>query len=372
MSRPDVLILGGGIIGLACARELVRRGRSVELVEGGRLGAAASSAAAGMLAPLAEVPDSGPFLNVCRESRDLWRGFAAELTEETGLDLDADRSGVLLFDPDDPGRPERLLALARKLGEPAELRDGDALRREVPDVRPGIDRAVWLGGEHRVDNRKVCEALVQHLGHAGVHLRQGFHVTGVRLSESGVVLESRDGERAEASRLVVAAGAWSGAIPGFPELPVRPVRGQMLELGEVDWPFSGSVWAGDLYTVRRAGRRLLVGATVEEAGWSTRPTPRGIAELLDALRRFFPALADRPLLDTWAGLRPAAPDLLPILGRVDKVAVVATAHYRNGILLAPWTALAVAELLDGGAEDPTFSPGRFADFPGRLAEAAGK
>ena len=166
----------------------------------------------------------------------------------------------------------------------------------------------------------------------------------------------------------MATGAW-GAVEGMPPLPLSPVRGQMLQLAEVDWPWTGSVWGPHLYAVRRRGGRLLVGATVEEAGFAATPTTAGIGELCDFVSRTFPTLADHPIHSSWAGLRPATPDRLPLLGPWGSPAVwVAGGHFRNGILLAPWTAETVADRMTraGSGEEADwsdFSPGRFALSP---------
>lgn len=350
MSRPDVLILGGGIIGLACARELAGRGLQVEVLERGRAGGSASWAAAGLLAPLAETPSGGPFFEACRAARDLWRSWVPELEDESGVALDYDCSGALILFP--PGMAEaaalRQLEIARGLGEPAERIENARLRQLLPDLAPRAWTAVLLSGEHRVDNRQVTTALAVAANRRGVVIREGCEVRRVRVGE--IIEVEGEGFRLEAPRLVVAAGAWSGSIEGLPQLPVRPVRGQMLRVAEVDWPFLGSVRAEHLYAVRRAGGSLLIGATVEEAEWADHPTPAGLAQLLEFSQRWLPGLAEKPVVETWAGLRPATPDGLPLLGPLDSERLwVATGHYRNGILLAPWTAVEIARSLTASA-----------------------
>lgn len=360
-NRADVLLLGGGIIGLACARALADRGLRVTVVERGRAGMAASAAAAGMLAPLAEVPDDGPFLDACRASRDQWTRWAPELAEESGIDLDYDRSGVLLFDPDDPRRARSLTERARTLGETAEVLDRAELQRRVPDIAPDVGEAVLLPGEHRVDNRRVCEALLRGLAHRGVELVENFDVRRVRSGPRGIRFEG-DHRTLEADRAILTGGAWSGSIEGVPKLPIYPVRGQMFELAGVDWPWMGSVWAGHLYTVRRLDHRLLVGATVESVGFVDHPTPAGLSDLLAPCLALFPGLRGKAVLSTWAGLRPGTADGLPILGRLDDNLWIASGHYRNGILLAPWTADLLADALSADVEIPmAFSPDRFAE-----------
>jgi glycine oxidase len=366
LSPVDVLVVGGGIIGLACARELAGRGLQVEVVERLPAGAEASTAAAGMLAPLAEItemPHAGFFFDVCRASRDLWPAWAEALREESGAPLEYDGSGAFAAALDE-AEEEALAGLARaaaELGEPAEEVDLAALRRRVPDIAAVVRRAFLLGGEHRVDNIQACAALAAAAARRGVTLRYGAPVLTVEREGSAVKVAGK-GWQQSAGVLVLAAGAWSGAIPGLPALPVRPVRGQMLLLGGVDWRWSGIVRGRHLYTVRRGATGLLVGSTVEEAGFANHPTVGGIADLLTGVRRLLPGLAGHRLETVWAGLRPGTPDGLPFLGRLPGWPVIAaTGHYRNGILLAPWTAGEVGDLVTGeGAGPGPFSPARFA------------
>jgi glycine oxidase ThiO len=372
MTHSDVLVLGGGIIGLAAARQLALRGLRVEVVERLQHGAEASMAAAGMLSPLGETTVPGPFLDACRASRDLWGSWVAALEGETGLSVDYDTSGCLLValdEEDEAGieRIDRIVRTARDLGERADEVEIAALRHWVPDITEAVCRAVHLPDEHRVDNVQLCAVLAQSLAKLEVPIHYGSEVVQVeRRHPQGTVLVHGHHWRKEARLLVLAAGAWSGRIPGLPELPLRPVRGQMVLLGGVEWPWSGSLRQGDFYVVRRGATGLLVGATVEEAGFDKHNTVEGIEDLLAFARRLFPDIGRTRLETVWAGLRPGTPDGLPILGRIPGwPALAATGHYRNGILLAPWTARQVERLAlawgkgETESEIPEFSPQRF-------------
>jgi glycine oxidase len=408
MSHPDVVVLGGGIIGLACARELAGAGMRVELLERQHQGAAASKAAAGLLAPLFEADCPAPLLAACRASRDLWQLWAPELEAETGAGVDYDRSGALQFalDDDDEAALAHAAAAARRLGEPAEEITVGELRRRTPGVAAGVRLAMHFAGEHRVDNIRVCAALTAACQRRGVALRYAVRVFGVRavkavtrpaagaapltgtagtVSTAGTVATVRgqtvrvetDAGRIEAGALVLAAGAWSGQIPGLPALPVRPVRGQMALLGAVGWPWKGSSRRRQVYLVRRGDSDLLVGSTVEEAGFRSQPTVAGIAGLLELARQSYPELGEARLEAAWAGLRPGSADDLPIVGWLPGwPALAATGHFRSGILLAPWTARQVGRLAAGaaaaGGANPTagdeeslraFSPERFSARP---------
>lgn len=360
----DVLVVGGGIIGLACARELVRAGKRVEVLERLPAGAAASMAAAGMLAPLAEVPRPGPFLVACRASRDLWPGWVAALSEETGLSIELDTNGTLLvaLDAGEEEHLEAVAAAAEAVGELVEEIGHDHFRQWVPDASPGVRRVLRIAGDHRVDNVQACAVLATAALAAGVTVSYGFEVERIERTRGGVRVSS-GGDIREAEILVLAAGAWSGQIPGLPVLPVRPVRGQMLLLQGVDWPWRGCLRGRHGYAVRRGEASLLVGATTEEAGFFCYPTVAGIESLLAFTRHVLPGLDTARLETVWAGLRPGTPDDLPLIGFLPGWPIlVATGHFRNGILLAPWTAREVARQAAGLEPSPEaagFSPTRF-------------
>jgi glycine oxidase len=362
----DVLVVGGGIIGLACARELARAGKRVEVLERLPAGAEASLAAAGLLAPLAEVPRPGLFLDACRASRNLWPGWAAALSQETGLSIELDTSGTLLvaLDAGEEEHLDAVAAAAEAVGELVEEIGHDHFRQWVPDASPGVRRVLRILGDHRVDNVQACAVLATAALAAGVTVSYGFEVERIERTPGGVRVTS-DGDTREAELLVLAAGAWSGQIPGLPALPVRPVRGQMLLLQGVDWPWRGCIRGSNGYAVRRGATGLLVGATTEETGFFCHPTVAGIESLLAFTRHVLPGL-DAARLDTvWAGLRPGTPDDHPLIGFLPGWPVLAaTGHFRNGILLAPWTAREVARQAAGLGPTPEaagFSPDRFTE-----------
>ncbi|HEY3568159.1 MAG TPA: FAD-dependent oxidoreductase, partial [Thermoanaerobaculia bacterium] len=257
---------------------------------------------------------------------------------------------------------DRALQNARDLGEVADEIDIPALRHWVPDITPDVRRAVHLTGEHRVDNVQLCAVLARAAQKLGVTLHYDSEVERIerRVPEGTVLVHGRHW-RKEARLLVLAAGAWSGLIPEIPPLPVRPVRGQVLLLGGVEWLWRGSVRQGHLYAVRRGATGLLIGATVEEAGFDKHNTVEGVEDLLAFARRLFPGIGKTRLETVWAGLRPGTPDDQPILGRIPGWPVLAaTGHFRNGILLAPWTAREVSRLAFAeGGEIPELSPRRF-------------
>jgi glycine oxidase len=366
LSRPDVLVVGGGIIGFAIARELARGGRRVELLERLSAGAEASLAAAGMLAPLAEAPEASPFFEACRDSRDLWAAWVPALEAESDLSIDYNTEGALVIaaDPWEQEALARLAAAARELGERVDAVVPTDFLPRIPALSEALGAALFLPGEHRVDNVQALTALSIAAQRAGVEVSRPADVLRVEALAGGsaVRVHLAGGGTREAEWLVLAAGTGSAGIDGLPPLPVRPVRGQMLLLSGADWPFGGTLRSGHHYAVRRGATGLVVGSTLEEAGFANHATVRGVGSLLAFVERFLPGLAEARLEAVWAGLRPATPDALPLLGRLPGLpVVVATGHFRNGILLAPWTARRIAALVESGddAELAPFSPGRF-------------
>ena len=360
MTRSDVLVLGGGIIGLACARELAAAGLAVEVVERQPAGSAASFASAGMLTTIADLPRE--FVDLCREARDEWPGFLIGLEEDAGRAVEHDDLGalVLALSDEEAAGFDAYAAAIRAAGEAVEEMPVEELRRRVPDASPETRRALLLPGERRVDNVQVCEALAQALARRGVRVSLGVEVERVELGPGGAVAHCRDGRR-EAGILLLTAGAWSGSIPGLPPLPVKPVRGQIVRLGGAAWPWRGIVRDREEYSVRRGESSLLIGSTLEDAGFDDRITPDGVRYLLEWTRRLFPTLGQAPIESIWAGLRPGSPDAMPMIGPWPGLPlVVAAGHYRNGIVLAPWTAHEVARIVQtGNPGREIFSPTRF-------------
>lgn len=361
MNRPDVLVVGAGVIGCAIARALVGAGVSTLLLDRGEPGSEASSAAAGMLAPLAEARGASDFLELLRASVQRFPALAAELLRETGRDVALRREGTLLLSltAEDDAELEERYRWQSRAGLPVQRLDGETARSLEPAISPAVRQALRFAEDHQVDNRLLAAALAEAAAHAGAELRraevEGVLVAGGRAE--GVAL--RGGERVEAGRVVIAAGCWSGRLAGLPRpLPVRPVHGQLmalrakLELGHVvDTP--------RVYLVPRREGRVIVGTTVEEIGYRTEVTPAALTRLRAAAAEAVPALADAPLLESWSGLRPGTPDDLPIIGPDPAVEglLYATGHYRNGILLAPITAEIVRALVLG--ESPPMDPAPF-------------
>lgn len=348
---PDVSIVGAGLIGLATALELRRRGAEVTVFERDAAGGAASWAGAGMLAPYSEAIADPPLAELCAASLQRYPAFVAALLERTGLDVALRLDGTLhpLLDPGDRSRLEALHPLAGP-GGARWLSRADLLAAE-PMVSARAEGALLFEGEGQVDNRRLGRALIAAARELGVRIEEGVGEIAVEADERRVLgLATRLGFRS-APVVVNAAGAWAGTVPGLPPaaaVPVRPKKGQMLALAVPRGFARRLVWGAGVYLVPRADGRLLVGATVEDAGFDQRVTAEGIAALLNGALRAAPALGSFTLSETWAGLRPDSPDGRPYLGPgAVSGYFVAGGHYRNGILLTPITAELLADAIEG-------------------------
>jgi glycine oxidase len=364
--KPRVAIIGAGVIGLAIAWRLAARGASVRLFDKGSAGGGASHAAAGMLAAVMEAePGEDALVALGRASQALWPGFAAELKDASGIDVELREEGTLIvaLTADERARLIHQLALQTKLGLPIEWINGAEARRREPHLSATLAGALWSPRDHQVDNRKLVAALRKAAGAAGAIISEHEAVAEVRSAAgraTGVVLAN--GEEHPADVVVLAAGAWSRSIGGLaPEIrpPVRPVKGQMLALRmDATAPLvTHVVCAPGVYLVPRRDGRLLVGATVEERSFDTALTAGGILTLLEAAWRAVPAIEELPIDEMWVGHRPGSRDDAPILGRAQMQGLVyATGHHRNGILLTPITANLIARAVIGGTVDPALAP----------------
>ena len=379
VSKPNVAIIGAGVIGLGIAWRLATRGVPVAVFDKGACGAGASHAAAGMLAACAEAePGEEALVTLGRASQARWPAFAAELKQASGVDVGLRPEGTLVvaLTSDDQARLNHQLVFQQKLGLPLQWITAAETRRREPHLAGKLAGAVFSPEDTQVDNRKLATALRIAAEAAGASISEHQAVKTISNDAGrvdGIVLA--DGRKVAADVVVLAAGAWSRSIDGLaPELrpPVRPIKGQMLALRmDPAAPLlTHVVWAPGAYLVPRLDGRLLVGATVEEKGYDTSLTAGGILTLLEAAWRVVPAVEELPIDEMWVGHRPGSRDDAPILGTglIDGL-IYATGHHRNGILLTPITADAIAELVLDGAADPAIRPFSIERF-GSLRAAA--
>ena len=353
----DILIIGGGVIGLAIAVELQRQGAKVTVVSKDST-QAASHAAAGMLAPLAEKLTSPAMLDLCLRSRWLYPEWTAKLEALTGIETGYLPCGILapVYREPDTTQVDK--------GNNAVWLDRQAVHLYQPGLSDRVVGGWWYPEDGQVDSRCLMRSLLQAARTLGVEIKEGVGVKAIQQRQGRVNGILTDIGQLEAEHYVLAAGSWSSKLM---PLPTRPVKGQMLSLRmpqklHQPFPLERVLYGDDIYLVPRQDGRLIVGATVEEVDWTPFNTPKGIQSLLEKATQLYPATADWQIEEFWWGFRPATPDELPILGRsACENLAIATGHYRNGILLAPITATLIADLILGQS-DPLlteFSDRRF-------------
>jgi len=376
--RPRVVIIGAGVVGLGIGWQLAGRA-SVTILDRGKAGGGASDAAAGMLAACCEAePGEEALVALGRESQARWPAFATELFQASGVDVDLRQEGtlVLALTADDQAEIAHRLEFQRQLDLPLEWLPAAQTRAREPRLAGKIAGALFSPQDHQVDNRKLTKALRIAAEGAGVKILEHRPVKEIVVQggrAKGVKLD--DGTIAAADTVVLAAGAWSRGIGGLPpdrRPPVRPVKGQMLALRmDPSAPLLSHVlWAPGAYLVPRRDGRLIIGATAEEKGFDASVTAGGLLTLLEAAWRAVPAVEELPVEEIWVGHRPGSRDDAPILGRGPLEGLFyATGHYRNGILLAPVTADAMARLILDDVVEPAIKPFGLERFlPARAAE----
>ncbi|MFF8949427.1 glycine oxidase ThiO [Streptomyces sp. NPDC014940] len=375
----DVLVIGGGIIGLVTAWRAAQRGLATAVVDP-EPGGGAARVAAGMLAAVTELHHGEErLLALNLESARRYPDFAAELTELTGHDLGYRRCGTLAvaLDSDDRAHLRELHALQRRSGLDSVWLSGRECRRLEPMLAPGVRGGLRVDGDHQIDPRRLASALVAACERAGVVFHRCWAERLDLAAGRAVGVTAADGTRLGAGRVVLAGGSLSGRLAGVPDdalPPVRPVKGQVLRLTVprryapfLSRTVRAVVRGSQVYLVPRENGELVVGATSEELGWDTTVTAGGVYELLRDAHELVPGITELPLTETGAGLRPGSPDNAPLLGpsSLDGL-LLATGHYRNGVLLTPVTGDVMAALLAGGelpeAARP-FTPERFGAVP---------
>ncbi|RFU83546.1 glycine oxidase ThiO [Streptomyces triticagri] len=374
-TTSDVLVIGGGIIGLVTAWRAAQRGLATTVADPSP-GGGAAQVAAGMLAAVTELHHGEQALLALNlASAQRYPDFAAELSEAAGQALGHRVCGTLAvaLDADDRAELRELHLLQQRSGLDSQWLSGRECRRLEPMLAPGVRGGLRVDGDHQIDPRRLAAALVTACERAGVtfHRQRAVRLTVTGERARGAVLD--DGTALSAGQVVLAAGSLSGRLAGVPAHvlpPVRPVKGQVLRLrmppGRT--PFLGRtvravVRGSSVYLVPRESGELVVGATSEELGWDTTVTAGGVYSLLRDAHELVPGLSELPLTETRAGLRPGSPDNAPLLGPTALPGLhLATGHYRNGVLLTPVTGDAMAHALTTGdlpdAVRP-FAPTRF-------------
>lgn len=353
MTNPDVLVVGGGIVGAAVARALAADGYAVEIVDSGKEPGIATQASAGMLAPLAESDPEEPLLGLAVRGRDLYRELAPALEEETGVRLGLWLDGILkvAFSDEEEGAAKGTVAWQRQQGLGTEWLTAAELRDRCPGISLEARGAALAPEDGALEPLATLEALLVSAARRGARIVRGERVVGLEVANRRVSGVRTEAGRRPAGAVVLAAGAWSGRLDQLPRpLSVEPVRGQMLAY---DWPAdepAAIVYSGRGYVLRR-GSEAIVGSTMEHVGFDAAMTPEGRDRVAQVGARVYPALEGATPRRGWAGLRPSTPDGRPIIGADPVVSNLwyATGHGRNGILLAAVTGELIAFLFGGGA-----------------------
>ena len=365
-ANQEVIIVGGGAVGAACARELAVAGRSVRLVDAGRSDGAGWRAAAGMLAPQIEARPDDPLFELGLAGRERYQQIAGALKESTGIDIGFWQEGIARVAADEAEVDELKARVAwqRQQGHVCDWFDAEEVKTRWPWLGP-THGALWAPHEAALEPERLVEALLADAVRAGAVIREDrIHTLQHRGAKVTGVL---GGEKHDAEHVIITAGSWSPQIAGLPRpLPIVPVRGQMAAL---PWPKGierAIVFGKDCYLVAR-GEEAIAGSTMEHSGYDASVTPAGLAHIFASVCALCPALAGLDVTRTWAGLRPMTPDGFPILGREPRMEGLwyATGHGRNGILLAGITGVIMAQLLNGEQPDEDLTacrPERFFDW----------
>jgi len=372
----DVVVVGGGLIGGSIALELASRNVQVALIDAQQPGREASWAAAGMLSPGPDSPQALPLVPLAKESFRLYPDFVRAIENESGMSVAFALSGTLeiFSEPDGATCRDKLLAEYAALDLSAESISTDAARNLEPALNPESRAIAWLPNEATVDPRLLTAATLKGAKKRGVEILSNQPVSALLADASRCVGLVAGGQRISAKHVVLAAGSFCSRIGGSSSgtsidvsryAPTQPVRGQMLALRSPKVQIKKVLRSDHGYIVPRADGRIIAGSTLENIGFVKETTQEGLRKIFGAAVALAPELADAEIVETWAGLRPGTPDQLPIIGPTDIPGLlIATGHYRNGILLAPVTAKLICDWILEGKTNfnaDKFSPLRFSE-----------
>lgn len=361
-----VLIIGGGVIGLSIARQLKKQGiNDITILEKGVLGKESSYAAGGMLAPHAETDKFDDFFYFCRESLNLYSDFAEELFSETGVDIELDKEGTLYlaFESDDQQEILERYEWQKQAGLEVEYISATDIHKLEPFVSPDVLEGLFFPNDWQVENRKLLLALQKFCELNAIKVIENTEITKL-LFENGKLKGAASGANIFfADTVVLATGAWTSLIltESFSLPKVKPIRGQMVAFQTAKRLFSKVIYSPRGYLIPRQNGRIIAGSTSEDIGFDKFVTDLGLDIIREKALEIAPSLVNLEINDSWAGLRPFAADSLPFLGELAENLFIATAHYRNGILLAPATAKIMAEKIVNNTDSryfESFSPNR--------------
>ena len=346
----EVLIIGGGVIGLSIARELHKKKvGKIKILERGAIGKESSFAAAGMLAPNAETETIDDFFNFCNESYLLYSNFSDELSDETGIDIELDKSGTLYLalTGNDSAEIRKRFKWRKNAGLAVEHLTARGIRQIEPFVSSDVREALFFPNDWQVENRKLLEALEKFAEFNKIKICENTEIKNLLFENNKIIGAETSAEKFFAEKVILATGAWTSLVKSenFTMPAIKPIRGQMISFQTAKRLFRKVIYSPRGYLVPRLDGRILIGATVEDVGFEKEMTNTGIEFLRETALEISPGLANLEICESWVGLRPFAEDGLPILGELAGIEnlLIATAHYRNGILLAPLTAKILAD-----------------------------
>ena len=378
---PDVIIVGGGVIGCSIAYHLTLAGSSVRLIERDRLASGASGVAAGMLAPQVEAHYDDPFFDLCLRGRDEHVDLAEDLKDGVGLDVERRTTGVFRLALDEAERVElkRQMQWQVKRGLRAEWFEPHELGALEPLLSGAAGRllagGLWFPDEAQVHSQRLVAALAAASVQRKAVLSEGVWATEILVEGHRAIGVRTPAGVVEAESVVLAAGVWSTDIARAAgvEVPVSPVKGQLITLRAIGRSLQRILWTGECYLVPKTGGQVILGATEEEGNYDRRPTLAGVGALATAALEQLPWAGQFTIEGIWAGLRPAAPDRFPIVGRAPGLdnLLVATAHYRNGVLLGPLTGRRVSEAIRTGVIASELAPFGLERFQAQVPYVSG-
>jgi glycine oxidase len=349
-NAPDVIVIGAGVIGCAIARELARRKATVRVFESRTIGAGATHASAGVLAPYIEADEASPLFDLTVRSLAMYDRFVQEASDDSGVTIEYRRCGTLEVATDDASADRLRHAALRSSSASMQWLDADAVRHQEPELAAFVRGGLFVSTHGYVDAAALTEALAWAALRHNAQIETNHRVARIVATGDRLAVLTADGTVWTTGSIVVAAGSWSsdaGFALAAPPEEVRPVRGQLLRLAWHGTPPSQVIWGPNCYVVPWTNGLLLVGATMEDVGFDERTTAAGVRDLLEAACELLPKAWQASFVDARAGLRPATASGLPIIGRSHHHPRVlyATGHFRNGVLLAPLTAQLVADLI---------------------------
>ncbi|WP_158737337.1 glycine oxidase ThiO [Alteribacillus sp. YIM 98480] len=373
----DVLIIGGGVNGCSIAYQMSKRGYQAAVLEKTRVGAEASSAAAGMLGAQVEIKENGPFFDFARKSRDMFSQLVPELEETSGVPVSYVRNGMLKVAQTDTEVNHLLdmLAFQKKAGERAEWRDPNVISVQEPNIKGDIKGALYIPGDGQVKAKELTQAYARGANLLGADIYEFTPVTGLLEEKGRVNGVTTPSGRFYAEHVVLAGGVSSDLIPtAKANIPsMIPVKGECVSVKPAKPVMTATIHASDFYLVPKPGGNIIIGATEQEGRMDKPVSARAVQELLSKAIRLVPDLQDAEWVEAWSGVRPQTIDGMPYLGAASiKGLWMAAGHYRNGILLSALTGEWMADLIEGTADNEewirAFAPLRLKDGKENLVE----